>query len=222
MPLRVSRFVLLATVFALVAGTGIVHGLLTDRWASRPAEQAVALDDVPMTIEDWDGAPAELDQDQLPVVDGGKAILRRYVNRVNGTVVTLFLTTGPAGTIIASHTPESCYPGAGFHFAGPALKRSIPTGPDARPQEFRVLTFSKTERASPVHVRVFWGWSVAGDWQNPDYPRLTFAGKRRLHKVYVIRQLARPGEPVDHDPALPFIQALVPQLRKTLFAGAGG
>jgi hypothetical protein len=219
---RVSRILLYLTVFASVLGAGLAHGLITDRWGPPDTGGKEALARVPTTIGDWDGTPIELDPNQLPVTDPGEMLLRRYVNRVTGSSVTLFLTVGRPGPVATSHTPESCYPGAGFSYAVPTAARSIPTGPDGRPQQFRVATFSKTETASPLHVRVFWSWSATGAWQTPAYPRLTFARQRRLYKLYVIRPLLRPTEPLDDDPALSFIQALVPELDRALFAGPRG
>jgi hypothetical protein len=214
-----ARAALIATAFAALAGMGVAHGLLTDRWAAAdPAAQGPPLDRVPFAVGDWDGTTVEATPDQLPASEPGTVLLRRYVNRVNGATVTLFLTVGRPGPIVASHTPDSCYPGAGFACDGAVGKRSVAAEGGGRPNQFRVADYSKTERASPLHLRVFWGWSADGAWQAPDYPRLAFAGKKRLYKLYVIRQLPKAGEPADDDPAIPFLRALAPELQKALMA----
>jgi hypothetical protein len=216
MQFRVSRLLLGAALLVLVVGSGVVHGLVTDRWA--PAEKVAGLDLVPMTIEDWDGTEIEADSEQLPQVRETSVLLRRYVNRTNGAVVTMFLTGGRAGPIVSAHQPDSCYPGAGYGFASPITKRSFAAGPADRTGEFRVTTFSKTERASPVYLRVYWSFTADGEWRSPDNPRLTFAGRRQVYKLYVIRQLTRSDEPLDGDPAGSFIQALLPAMEKIYFA----
>jgi hypothetical protein len=218
MSMRLSHPLLYATLFALVLGGGVAHGLLTDRWAAPDGADASWLDRVPLTVGDWDGTPVEMDHDQLPQAGSGDILLRRYVHRASGAAVMLFLTAGRAGPIVSAHQPDSCYPGAGFSFAAPVTKRAVRAG--TRSDEFRVATFSKTERASPLYVRVYWAFSGSGDWRAPDSPRLAYAGQRRLYKMYVIRQLAKASEPLDDDPAVPFIQAIAPELEKSLFPGA--
>jgi hypothetical protein len=213
-----ARAALIATAFAALAGMGLAHGLLTDRWAADPAAQGPPLDRVPLAVGDWDGATIDATPDQLPASEPGTVLLRRYVNRVNGAAVTLFLTVGRPGPIVASHAPDSCYPGAGFACDGPIVRQSVAPEGGGRANQFRVAEYSKTERASPLHLRVFWGWSADGAWQTPDYPRLAFAGKKRLYKLYVIRQLPKGGEPLDDDPAVAFLRALTPELQKTLMA----
>ncbi len=218
---RFSRFLLYAVPLALLIAGGVVHGLVTDRWVHPVEEEAIHLDLLPLSIENWDGQAIKPDLELLPEINPGAILLRRYVNRVDGSAVTLFLTTGRAGPMVAEHRPESCYPGAGFNYAMSPVNRSIPVGPDGRPQEFRVATFSKTERAAPIYLRLFWSWSATGDWQVPENPRLTFAGQRRLYKLYVIRPLTRSTEPLDGDPAVSFIQVLVPELKKVIADTSG-
>jgi hypothetical protein len=211
----ISRLALFGVVVVLLAGMGAAHGLLTDRWAA--PETHVPLDRLPFAVGDWDGTPVD-SAEGLPAGEPGSVLLRRYVNRVNGAAVTLFLTAGRAGPIAADHAPDSCYPGAGFACPDPVVKRPV-AGTDGAPVgEFRVADFSKTERAAPMRLRVFWGWTDAGLWQAPSDPRMAFVGKHRLYKMYVIRQLLREGESLDEDPAIPFIQALAPELKKSLLA----
>jgi hypothetical protein len=210
---------LYAAAFVVLAATGAVHGLLCDRWAPADAGDAALLDRVPASVGDWDGTTIDQGLNEVLRTTPGNVLLRRYVNRTTGAVVTLFLTTGQAGPIVASHSPDSCYPGAGYSFAAPMKKHAVTAGPDDRRHEFWVADFSKTERASPLCVRVFWAWTPDGTWQVPDSPRLTFAGRKRLFKMYVIRQMLREGEGLEGDPAIPFIQAVAPELQRTLMSG---
>ena len=69
----------------------------------------------------------------------------------------------------------------------------------------------------PVNLRLLYGWSSAGSWQAPDYPRWKFAGGPLLFKMYVARELARQDEPIEGDPAIDFLRALAPPLRAALF-----
>lgn len=215
MRLLTSRFTLFAVVVALLAGMGVAHGLLTDRWAAPEAH--LPLDRLPFTVGDWNGTPID-SAEALPTAEPGAVLLRRYVNGVNGAAVTLFLTAGATGPIAASHSPDSCYPGAGFACPDPIVNLPVAGADGSKVGDFRVANYSKTERASPVYLRVFWGWTDKGVWQAPVDPRMAFVGTRRLYKMYVIRDLLREGEPLEEDPAVSFIQALAPELKKTLLS----
>ncbi len=216
MRLRISSLLLYAALLGVLLGGGVVYGLVTDRWV--PAtEETGRLDQLPLTIEDWDGSSMEADPELVPLIQAGELLLRRYVHRSSGAAVVLYMTVGRAGPIVAAHEPDSCYPGAGYQFAAPTAKRSLAAGEAEKAQEFRVATFSKTERALPTHVRVFWSWSADGNWRVPDKPRIAFAGQRRLYKVCVIRHLPRPSEPLEDDAAAAFIRVLMPEMEKVFF-----
>jgi Protein of unknown function (DUF3485) len=208
------KYLLYGTTLVLFLAAGVAHGVLTDRWSSPRSD--VSLDDVPFSIGGWDGTSAPKDAEQLPALgEGNDLILRRYTDRSSGASVLVFLTRGRAGPMAAAHSPMSCYPGAGFRCpSGPSV-RGIES--DGSRHAFRVATFSKTERASPVHARVFWSYSAAGVWEVPESPRLRFAGRKQLYKLYVIRPLARPDEPSEDDPAVPFIEHLVAEIARTCF-----
>jgi hypothetical protein len=211
------RWVVFAPALLLVLGSGAAHGLLTHRWEQPDDVTPETLGRLPVTIADWDGNPLPVDADYVPAPEDGAVLLRRYVNRVSGDAVLVYLTGGKPGPIGSAHCPDSCYPGAGYKFAAPIAKKTITTHAGSRSHEFRVATFSKTERATPTHVRVFWAWSSTGDWSTPDQPRVTFAKHRRLYKLYVIRLLVRNTEPLETEPAVGFAQLLIPELEKSLF-----
>src|SRR3954466_14680037 len=104
MPPTASRALLTLTVFAAVLGTGLAHGLLTDRWAVD--DPAASLDRVPMTVEDWDGSTSEADRELLRPGEPGQMLVRRYVHRPSGALVTAFLAVGRAGPMVSGHMPE--------------------------------------------------------------------------------------------------------------------
>jgi hypothetical protein len=91
-------------------------------------------------------------------------------------------------------------------------------GPAGQPCRFLVRDFQKGNAASPTRLRVFHAWGLEGRWSSPSTPRLTFAGKPFLYKLYVVRQMTRADEPVDQDPATAFLTELIPQFHKALFS----
>ena len=203
------------TALAVIIGFGTAHGYLTYRWA--PAQTSTDMDLLPLTIEDWDGTAVDPVEAGVPLDEGLDILIRRYVHRTTGSSVIIYLTAGRPGPLGTSHNPDSCYPSSGFTFATPMTTQKVSGGPAERAQEFRVATFSKADRANPIHARVFWAWSADGEWSVPDSPKVAFAKYRRLYKMYVIRPLVKPTEVLEGDPAVDMIQVLVPALRSAYF-----
>jgi hypothetical protein len=210
-----SRVCPLLTVFAVVASSGAIHGVWTNRWASPGAlERASArLADLPMTLGDWDGQQGELDERQLAVADASGHVLRHYVNRRTGAALTVLLLCGRPGPI-SVHLPEVCYRAVGYEPVGGRVKCPAP----GQGGEFWALSLRKERSAVPEeNLRVLYAWNAAGKWEASESPRLAYARHPALYKVLVVRQMARADEALEDDPAVEFLRDLLPPLRKALF-----
>jgi hypothetical protein len=209
-----ARVYRLLTVFAVVASAGAVHGLWTNRWAAPAALErgAARMADLPMTLGDWDGQAEALDGRQLAAADVSGHLLRRYVNRRTGAVVSVLLLCGRPGPI-SVHTPEVCYRGTGYDQVGVRTKHAL----DGQAGELWVSRFQKQPAAAPESLRVLYAWNAAGKWEAPASPRSAFARYPALYKLYVIRPLVRDDEPLEEDPVLELLRGLLPALEKALF-----
>src|SRR6266850_214231 len=118
-----KRTLPLITGIALLLTCGLVRGLWTDRWgsAAAPAAAAAKLEHLAWVIGEWEGRPIELEQAQRDASRVSGCIVRRYVHRVNGDAVTIFLGCGRPGPV-SVHTPDVCYAGAGYKLAAPPTK----------------------------------------------------------------------------------------------------
>jgi hypothetical protein len=203
------------TVFFTVVLSGVVHGVWTNRWFARdePLAAAARLSSLPMTLGDWDGRGMELSPQHLQMAEVSGYVRRQYVNRRSGAAMSLLILCGPPGPV-AVHPPDVCYPGSGYEPVSAASKFPIPGLPGA---EFWAYKFRKTESAVPVHLRLLYSHCADGTWKAADNPRVAFARFPVLFKMYVHRELAKPDEPLQDDPAIEFIRALYPELQKTLF-----
>src|SRR4051794_25685739 len=96
-----SRCVPLLTVLTVVVLSGIVHGLWTDRWVpgEEPERAAARLADVPLTLGDWDGRAGQLDARHVEVAELSGYLLREYVHRRTGNVVSVLLVCGRPGPV---------------------------------------------------------------------------------------------------------------------------
>jgi Protein of unknown function (DUF3485) len=201
----------------LVVAFGIGEGLWTNRWGwSDGTERAAArLAGVPRTLGDWQGQDEQLDARQIARAEMVGYVLRRYVNRRTGAQLSVLLVCGRPGPT-SVHTPEVCFPGAGYALAAPAERQDIALEGQPLTAQLWRGQFQKGG-AVPDAVRIYWGWTANGDWSAPDHPRVTFASARALYKLYVTRSLSRPDEPLAEDPSGDFLRAFLPELRQCLF-----
>jgi hypothetical protein len=208
-----------AVAVVVLVSSGLIHGLWTDRWqpSAGPERAAARLERVPLVIGDWKGQPVEMDPQELKNAGIVGQLSRRYEDPRTGSVVALTLLCGRPGKI-AVHTPDMCFPAAGYEMASPKVNYTVRPAPPAAPAEFWTARFHKPQVADPTHLRVFWSWSASGDWKAPEDPRLAFAGWPALYKLYVVRQLNSADDPLQDDPCLDFLRRLLPELHKALFA----
>lgn len=210
------RSLSLAAALLLLALSGVVHGLWTGRWGPSPdlAGAAARCQQVPQTLGDWEGRPLEINQTQLEVAEVVGHVARQYVNKHTGQRVSLILICGRPGPI-SVHTPDVCYAGAGYAPVGDMERAGVPAVADGPASEFLTLRFKKPGVAAEP-LRIFWAWSDRGPWRAPENPRLSFARAPVLYKLYVVRALGSPDEPLDGDPCQDFLRVLVPELQKCL------
>ena len=205
--------VTLASVVAVAAliGAGLIHGSWTNRWRqSRELERAVAgLEGVPLKAGRWKGEEFDLDARMIERagVDGWRGV--RYTDPDTHNSLTVLLVCGRAGPV-SVHTPDVCYGGAGYKMLGKPERHTFADG-----VEFRVVRFRKQGLGETRVLRVFWAWSTQGTrWEAPDVPRLSFGSAPALYKLYVVRELAAPDEPVDEDPAVDLLRRFVSEFAK--------
>ena len=67
MRFRLPHLLLYATLFAVILGGGVVYGLVSDRWAPSAEDSRPLLQNLPLTIGDWDGSVMEINPDEIPV-----------------------------------------------------------------------------------------------------------------------------------------------------------
>jgi hypothetical protein len=226
-----SMTLLLAVGIAvvLIVGTALVEGRWTDRWQSQTSDElrslASAMSAVPLSVGDWDGEDRkEANQDQLKAAGAVGHLSRTYRNPKSGDVVSIYMICG-ASRDIAIHTPDACYPGAGFHLEGDPTKvvfqyssdPNLADKPEAatRSAEFMTAVFMKEEPAGVQRLRIFWAWNATGNWEAPDWPRLRFGGRAALSKLYLIcpEPIATPTE---ESTALQFAKVFLPAADRQL------
>jgi hypothetical protein len=200
----------LATALAatlLVVGVTVVQGTWTERWtqvADRGALERAAqiLEEAfPQEFGPWE-AEEELETNPREMDRAGAVghISRLYRNkRTNMRISTFVVCALPHDA--SGHTPDRCYPGAGFEIGESEHRHEVPLA-DGREAE----TFTGTFRREGQTLRIFWtygiperdGKSVAAvvdagtsegpvlKWIAPGIARIALQGQQAVYKLYAI------------------------------------
>lgn len=190
----------------LVLTVTLVQGFWTDRWTSRDdggelARAAVALEaSFPERFGDWqmrtviNANPKELER-----AGAVGSVSRIYTNNLSKLQMSAFVVCA-APHDASKHTPDRCYPGAGFQI-GESEHRHPVTLPDGREVETFTGTFIKDGQT----LRIFWTYGVpwradrdrdatvaapAGspvlNWIAPSIARIALNDERAVYKLYAI------------------------------------
>ena len=220
------RYVPVVLGFGLIIGLGTVQGLWSDRW-SDPAfsiqEFADRLSKVPMKIGDWEGTDQVVASQSIRGSGAVGHVSRVYRNTETKQFVSLWFICGHPRDI-SMHTPDVCYPAAGFTQQDQKIRYSISS--DDTPEEageFFTAIYRKEDIRTNRLERVFWAWSRpnTSGWSAPDSPRIAFGGVEALYKMYFISPLADRTETVDKNASIEFAKLFMPEVRKVLFPEMG-
>jgi hypothetical protein len=221
-----TRYFPIAIGVMLIVGLTVIHARMSDRFADSnvSAEQrAELLKLVPMSFGDWSGEDKPVD----PLVkqkagSEGIAVSRSYRNSRTGERVDLWLICGHAREISA-HTPDVCYPGAGFE-ARAKENGQFPFTLNGKQTPFLTNTFFKEDVTGRHLVRVFWTWfnsesgEHAGDvvWEAPQGARYHFANSRALFKMYFTSEMRDTLETPEQSACIHFARDFMPEVNKAL------
>ncbi len=205
------------SAMVLIALAGLVHGAWTNRWHPSAALAALGarFDSVPMVIGEWHGTAIELPDEDRARAGVVACLARRYSSPIRGVCVSVLLFGGLPGGISA-HTPDACYPGAGYTLDSPSVFQRR-DGRDGHRAEFRTALATRGG-TSPSVLRILWGWNASHRWSAPEEPRWAFSDAPALCKLYVVRETA--GAVVDPvgDPCNDFLSVFLPELDRLVFS----
>jgi hypothetical protein len=209
-----KNLIRIVAAMILMIGAGLVHGDWTNRWGASPAlkELASRLDTLPMVLGDWTAEAHELPAAERAMTGAVGAISRIYKNPRNGLALSVLLLTGLPGNI-STHTPDVCYPAAGYTLGAPEpYSRSY-----GKSQSAQFLTASAVKSGvNSSTLRIYWAWHSSKGWSAPEDARWAFAAEPMLSKLYLVRETV--GAPVDPktDPCNEFMKLLLPELDRLM------
>lgn len=155
----------LAVVVAILAASGAAR-----LWQEHRVEKTLeagrvssfALAEIPLTIGDWKGKSTKLDPRIVRGSGSTDLITRRYVNQKTGVGIDVVICFGPTSDMFI-HTPELCYPSAGFAPAAPADERKVAV-PGHTSVPFRALVFTKGDGGLADTQEVYYSLWYDGRW----------------------------------------------------------
>lgn len=204
-----------ALAAALILAAGWMHGKWTNRWGLSPAVSALAerIPALPTNLEMWTGADQEVDARTLRLAGGAAALSRVYRDDVSAPISVFLIGGLPAQ--VASHTPDVCYPGAGFEL-GRTTRVTVPVQgePDVT-AEVATAIATRGQADQQERLRIFWSWNDGEGWRAPEDARWSYTTRSALSKLYVVRMLdSTESTEIDTatDPAIPFLSKLLAQV----------
>jgi len=213
------RIIPLLTASVFVVGSGVIHGLIIDRWGSSDdvSHAAASLKQVPAEIGNWKSQEFTISDTELKIGEIDGYLSRAYTNQEDGSMVNLMIVCGRPGPI-SVHTPDICFRGAGYQIVNQYERHHIPSTPEtSETGDAFYADFTKPGSAVTSNLRVFWTWSDGRQFFAPDNPRLASAGMPFLYKIYLTRAIERVGDVPETDNCLSFFKLAMPVLQKSLF-----
>lgn len=210
----------------LVLMVTVAQGVLTERWkdksVSKELEAASRMleNKFPEKFGNWE-LERELESDPKELERAGAIghISRLYRNTRTKARLSAFVVCARPHDA-SGHTPDRCYPGAGFEIGEAEHRQKIPLS-DGREAE----TFTGTFRKTGTTLRIFWTYGIRADdrieqedvaaprtWIAPQIARIALVGEPAVYKLYAIVDETRLSGSQAMVEAEDFIANLLPAL----------
>jgi hypothetical protein len=150
-------------------------------------QAAERLAKLPLRIGPWQATELDASRRELERT-GATAILGRiYRQSSDGASVSALLLVGPFGPI-AVHPPDVCLPAAGWREQRQERRQRVLDIPGVGRVILETTVFAHRNETTGVEEKlvVWWGWNDGTGWQAPANPRLHYAGRPVLYKLYLM------------------------------------
>ncbi len=201
-----------------VIGVTVAQGYITGRWTGKNVSEELRKDaarlesSFPKEFGSWKMVgETKADPAQLKVAGAVGHISREYQNVESGARVGVFVVCATPSDA-SGHTPDRCYPSAGFEIAEQEHRENI-TLQDGGTAE----AFSGSFKKPGESLRIFWTYAVTGKWVAPQIARIELANSPAVYKIYaIIDETAMPrGE--GSRTGLQFLADLIPEFDRAIF-----
>jgi len=214
--LKPATLLPIAAAVLLMGVSCYYQGVWSERWGESPelVVYASQLHEVPLTIGEWEGKDIGGSDARIKQASGSEGDFNRVYRNAAGEEVRVMLMCARFRDIF-SHSPDRCYPAAGFEMLNPPEQVIIDEA------QFFTTTFRKSDPTTGTHdERGYWTWTSDGKWLAPSNERVAFSGERALYKMYVFTTVPTGDRArADKDICGDFIRQLVPAATTALRPG---
>jgi hypothetical protein len=181
-------------------------------------ERQFKLDEIPLNLGHWTGVKTEMDQRLVAATGSHDLITRHYTDADTGVGIDVIVLFGPSSDIFI-HTPELCYPKAGFSSHADAVDR--PLNCNGVETMFRSVAYTKGDPGSRDIQDVYFSWRYNGRWTPMVGSPKQLERIPGMYKVQIARRLsAKESHADDRDPCESFLKVLIPDLESRITGGA--
>ncbi len=216
--IRSGAFLPIAVGVIVLGVSCYVQGMWSERWGTFPELKIYSdqLAQIPLDFGEWQGKNEEGSDAKILKIAGAEGELVRTYRNAAGEEVRVSIICARLQDVFY-HTPERCYPAAGFEMEGEPQQETFEIGNTQA--QFFTTSFMKSEPTGTHKERGFWSWSADGTWVAPKNYKLQFAGQKALYKLYIFGALPvskQQKSSTDEEYTRKFIRAFVPVLEDAL------
>jgi Protein of unknown function (DUF3485) len=205
-----GRLALVAAILATSGGARLWQEHRLEQALERGRVSPFPLADLPMDFDAWKGRATTMDPRIVRGSGSTDIVTRHYVNERTGVGLDVVILYGPTSDMFI-HTPELCYPAAGYDPLPGTVERPIAVA-GAGPVPFRSLAFTKGEGGVADTQEVYYSLWYDGRWTTQSTSPKASKRIPGMYKVQVCRRIsARERRDLDN-PTEPFLAALVGEI----------
>ena len=178
------------------------------------------LKEFPKVLGGWhevEGSEITLDPQVARIAGSSDHLIRTYVNDMNGERVSVTILYGLA-YLVWPHTPDACYPAAGFKKVPPSRDVEIDVPETTTKARFREQNFAKYQTGAGIYQQVYYSLRNAGEWGlNLENNWKSFRYHPGMFKVQVQRQVVAVGK-AENSSLEEFLGKIVQEIEQRLAA----
>jgi hypothetical protein len=160
-----------ALVFVLLGISGGIRHWRDRQFRSLTEESKkppFSLKELPPVLGSWhavEGSDATLDPQIARIAGSSEHLIRNYVDEKTGETATVMVLYGLA-QIVFAHTPEVCFPAAGFSPIAMPREVEIPIPGSSASAKFRTNIYRKNLVGTGIYEEVYHSFRNDGKWRS--------------------------------------------------------
>lgn len=191
--------------------------------ATRSATAPFHLADLPRTIGTWQGSESpenQLDPEVARFAGASEHIVRGFFDEKSGERVSALVLYGLA-TSVYLHTPEICYPSAGFQLSKGPQEYKVDVPGLKFPLRFRWAIYSKRIAGVMRYEESYYSFRHDGEWLPDTSDRWkTFRYRPGMFKIQISHPVTNLSESGENGPCVDLLKELARQIEAQLQPGA--